>query len=209
MKDMREIVKGGYNQGHYNESFRQNRTLTKLETKFLDELVSRLKPKSKVLDWGCGTGFPYDQYLISRGFEVVGIDFSTTHLELARKTVPAMHTIEGDFTSFEFEDNSFDAIVAFYSIFHVPRDEHKSLFLKARRILKNEGLFLLTLGTSGEEYSEENNWTGGGVMAWSTWTPEDYLRMMNEIDFNIILNDFEGKPRDAEYHFWVLASKQY
>ena len=45
-------------------------------SKLVVEFASKVKPKGKILDIGCGTGFPIDTYLSNREFAVTGIDFS-------------------------------------------------------------------------------------------------------------------------------------
>ena len=50
------------------------------------EIVDSGKVKPcKTIDLGCGTG-NYSIYLASLGFEVTGIDISTTAIEIAKKT---------------------------------------------------------------------------------------------------------------------------
>lgn len=67
-------------------------------------------------------------------------------------------------------------------------------------------MFMATLGTSSSEYGEEKDWAGA-PMAWSTYDPETYKRMIVESGFDILETKFEGQPGDDEYHFWVLAQK--
>ena len=92
----------------------------------------------------------------------------------------------------------------YYSIDECNNEE--ALFEKLES-LKNDGKILITLGTSGEEYSEEKNWAGTPTMAWSQYDPETYIQILDETGFDIIDSEFEGKKGEAEHHFWVLAKK--
>ena len=44
-------------------------------------------------------------------------------------------------------------------------------------------------------------------MAWSSYDPETYKRLLGEAGFEILEACFEGKPGDDEYRFWVLARR--
>ena len=53
-----------------------------------DKFVSLLAENDLVLDVGCGAGTK-SKYLIGKGLEVVGIDFSKEMIKIAKKEVPA------------------------------------------------------------------------------------------------------------------------
>jgi len=56
-------------------------------------------------------------------------------------------------------------------------------------------------------YIRINNWCGT-KMAWSTYDPETYIEILNNLNFNIIKTGFEGEAEnEEEYHFWLLAQK--
>lgn len=208
-KDMQKLVKEGYEESHYEgSSFRQDGKLKKIEHYFLRRLAKLLPKSAKVLDFGCGTGVPIDAYLVKKGFYVIGVDFCRRLITLARKDVPGGEFIEGDFSKVDFNEESFDAIVSLYAIFHIPRKEHEGLFLRIRNFLKYNGIILVTLGTSGSEYGEEKDWCGAPVMAWSTYDPDTYREIITNVGFTILESGFEGEPTDDEYHFWLLAQKQ-
>ena len=80
------------------------------------------------------------------------------------------------------------------------------LFQKMNRHLKPGGLILVSLGTSDSEYGEEADWCGA-PMAWSTYDPPTYEKVIAEAGFTILKSAFEGRPGDEEYHFWVFAEK--
>jgi ubiquinone/menaquinone biosynthesis C-methylase UbiE len=66
-KSMRDLVKEGYNKGEYSKVYsRTNEIKDHFEKMMCDELLSRIKEKSKILDLGCGTGIPYDYYFASK-----------------------------------------------------------------------------------------------------------------------------------------------
>lgn len=203
-KDIRKIVEEGYDSGEYATVFRSSDKLTGFESSFLSQLLALLPNNPKVLDFGCGTGVPFDKYLVSQGCDVVGIDISENHLTQARINVPQATFIKADFSNQEF-DTSFDAIVSFYAIFHIPREEHEDLLVRMRELLNDQGRILITLGAHDDE-AVVDEWCGS-KMAWSSYDSATYKKLLEETGFRIIKSAFEGEPGDKEYHFWVLAQK--
>ncbi|MDO9538068.1 MAG: class I SAM-dependent methyltransferase, partial [Thermoplasmata archaeon] len=163
---MRKLVKEGYEKGDYLNTYRLDDKIDEypFEKRILDKLTKRLTKGAKILDRGSGPGIPYDSYLVNKGFDVTGIDISQKHVDMARKNVPEAKYIKGDFSKVDLNE-SFHAIVSFYAIFHIPRDEHKALFTRMNILLKKDGIILVTLGTSGSEYGLEEDWCGA-PMAW-------------------------------------------
>jgi ubiquinone/menaquinone biosynthesis C-methylase UbiE len=204
--DIRKIVKEGYEKGDYVGHFRTSNQPNEMEKKLLDRLANSLSKDAKILDLGCGTGIPFDKYLVELGFKLTGVDFASNHIISARKNVPNATFIKSDFSKLDFGIQKFDAIIAFYSIFHIPREEQQELFKKMNSLLVDGGLILVTLATSDSEDINEN-WTGA-PMAWSQYSPTKYKVMLTQAGFIIAHDEYEGQPSDAEYHWWVLARKK-
>jgi len=135
MDNKKEIVRRGYDSRA--EEYNANRHLYD-NRKELGEFASLLPKNAKVLDVGCGAGVPVSEFLVHSGFDVTGIDFSENMLKLARKNVPKARFSKRDMTKLNFENESFDGLTAFYSIIHVSRQKHFSLFQSFHRILKPE-----------------------------------------------------------------------
>ncbi|GAI68411.1 unnamed protein product [marine sediment metagenome] len=204
--DIRKIVKKGYEQGDYTGHFRISSDPNQMEKQYLDRLATLLPKTAKILDLGCGIGIPFDKYLVEKGFKITGVDIASKHIKAAKRNVPEATFIEGDFSATNFGDKRFHAIIAFYSIFHIPREEQQDLFNKMNSLLNDGGFILITLGTSGGEGIEEN-WAGS-TMAWSNYEPTKYKTMITQAGFEITESEYEGQPGDDEYHWWVLAKKK-
>jgi SAM-dependent methyltransferase len=70
----------------------------------------------RVLEVGCGTGV-FLRAAADRGAQVVGVDASSSLLELARERVPEAELHLGDMQFLPFEDDSFDVVAGFNSFF--------------------------------------------------------------------------------------------
>jgi SAM-dependent methyltransferase len=168
--------------------------------------VGRLPTESRVLDCGCGNGVPIDRYLVGKGLSVTGIDISGRQVALARQNVPGARFLHGDYSRHDFRRERFDGIVATYSIFHLPRREHRGVFRRLHDLLDDGGVLLATLGTTNTAYEEDPDWCGA-PMAWSAFEPGEYREILASAGFAIFEERFEGKPGDDEYHLWVLAAR--
>ena len=120
------------------------------KTKPIDPCIvafaDRLPVNAGILDVGCGSGYPIDVYLTGKGFRVTGIDPSENMLDKAislKLDGAAFYCTD----LFGFETNeTFDAVIAFDSIFHIPFDRQKDIYPKISALLKPNGLFLFTHG---------------------------------------------------------------
>jgi cyclopropane fatty-acyl-phospholipid synthase-like methyltransferase len=124
----------------------------------LEELAREPSPGAAVLDLGCGAGVPVTRWLAQR-FAVTGVDLSARQLELARRNVAVARFLKADMTDLGFAPETFDDVVAFHSIIHVPRAEHPGLLERIHSWLELGGGFLATLAV-GEREGEESDWEG-------------------------------------------------
>ncbi len=107
-------------------------------------LSDRLNDGDSVLDIGCGAGVPIAKSLAAR-YRVTGVDVSPEMIQRAQQHVPAGNLKCADIMSIQMPPASFDAVIAFYAVFHIPREEHPDLFRRIHRWLKPGGYLLCTL----------------------------------------------------------------
>jgi len=128
-----------------------------LDRMLLDEFAGRLKGAGRVCDLGCGPGH-VARYLSDRGVDVFGIDLSPGMIEQARKLNPVMEFQQGNMLALEVEDGAWAAIVAFYSIVHIPKTDILQALREMFRALKPGGLLFLAFHIGLEVLREENLW---------------------------------------------------
>jgi ubiquinone/menaquinone biosynthesis C-methylase UbiE len=207
-KDPKDIVRESYDK--IAEQYDEYRSPFGDEAE-LDEFMSFVKPGGHVLDAGCGTGI-VARTLVDSEYQVTGIDLSQKMLDLAKKRVPEATLEIGDMTALEFEDASFDGIISTYAVFHVPRTKHFALFLDFRRILKNGGALLFSVGARPEASDGVWEWDElqSVPMYWSSNGPEKTIELVKSADFEIIFaRSVETQtPTETERHFWILAGAQ-
>ena len=203
--DYKETVKAGYNK--ISKRYLEDRTIDSQDVRLLDDLIARLPDNAKVLDAGCGSGRPVAKLLNER-FYVTGVDFSEAQIELARETVPGARFICRDMTKLNFPENEFDAIVSYYAIIHIPREEHRALLVDFYRMLKPGGLTLLCLGAENLVDDIDEDYLGAR-MYWSHFEADTYLKMLMEIGFRIHWSRIVADETcEGAGHLFVLAQKQ-
>lgn len=162
---------------------------------------------SRVLELGCGAGRPMTEALaVSR--DVTGVDISATQIELARRNVPAATFLHADMTAISFDPASFDAVVAFYSLTHVPRDDVPPLLGRIRDWLRPGGTFLASMGVEDDPGTIEEDWLGVD-MYFSHFSARKNRRLVEEaglvIDSAEVL--LEPEARCAARFLWVVAHR--
>jgi len=176
----------------------------------LEHLASFLPQEGAVLDLGCGAGVPVTRWLSDNGFTVTGVDVSARQLDLARQNVPEGAFIKADMTELGFAPETFDAVVAFHSIIHVPRTDHPALLERIHRWLEPGGMFLATMSITDYEGRDED-WGGWGApMVWSHYDGEANVAMLREAGFEIHYAESRtggGTGAESETWLWVLARK--
>ncbi|WP_266083111.1 class I SAM-dependent methyltransferase [Haladaptatus caseinilyticus] len=131
-------------------------------TQFLDSISE----SDSVLDAGCGQGTPVLSQ-ISTSTNAVGVDFSRGQLKLAVDNAPDAFLAQGDMTTLPFATSTFDAIVAYWSLIHVPMDDHQTVIDEFSRVLQPGGRVLLCEGTN-EWIGENPDWLDSGIkMEWN------------------------------------------
>jgi ubiquinone/menaquinone biosynthesis C-methylase UbiE len=160
-------------------------------------LTERLGGGAVVLDVGCGSGMPVGTALAGR-FRVTGVDISARMIERASCNIPGATLVHGDIMSVVFPASRFDAVVAFYSIFHVPREEQEELFRRFHRWLKPGGYLLTTVSDVSEESHLEDDFFGV-TMYWSSYGLEEYMKIVDRAGFEVLQVTTVGSGyREAE-----------
>jgi SAM-dependent methyltransferase len=122
---------------------------------------------------------------------------------LARLHVPNARFIHADMTHVSIPPGSFDAVAAFYSITHVPRDEHADLLRRIASWLKPGGVFLASLGAD-QSPDWRGNWLGV-EMFFSHFGAEVNEQLVRRAGFNIEEAALVDQDNEDARFLWVVA----
>lgn len=179
---------------------------------YLEKLLSRMQAPSNadVLELGCGAGVPGTQLLSSRCRKVIANDISRAQIELAKSRVGGINVdfSQEDMTKLEFGPASFDAVVAFYSIIHLPREEQAILFQKIYSWLRPGGYLLCNLAVNDNPGTTAKDWLGS-QMYWSSFDVETNLKLLRDAGFAINVHEILEDDEDGRLvpFVWILAEK--
>jgi len=114
---------------------------------YIPRIADELKKNGakKVLDLGCGSGW-LAVYLARQGFEVVGVDVSAQAIHLAN-TWASQEDLKisfdvADASQLQYQDGSFDAVVANSIFEHFPIKQAQQLTDKVYTMIKDGGIFI-------------------------------------------------------------------
>jgi len=175
---------------------------------WINDLCERLPAGGNVLDLGCGPGVPTAAAFARQGYHVTGIDISPRQVELARANVPLGQFVVGDVLEIDFEPRSFDAVVALYSLTHIPRIRWEALFAHFVAWLRPHGWLLATFGMSDCGGWDEEDFLGFGHTNWTNgFGPETSQRLLRSAGFRIDRAETieDELPSGLEQWLWVLG----
>jgi SAM-dependent methyltransferase len=177
-----------------------------LRERYLARLEGHLADGSRILELGCGTGRPVAAHLAGR-HDYIGIDVSAEMVATATRNVPTGRFVSADMTDFEHAVGELDAVIAFYSIIHVPRVEHRALFEKIRSWLRPGGWFVASLTSRDLETSEDPNWLEAGPMFWSGYDAETNRDLIMGAGFDLIEARIilQAELNEETQFLWVQA----
>jgi SAM-dependent methyltransferase len=199
-KDPKDVVRRGYDavSVRYDEEYGG-------ETKYaawLGELGTRIPAGGAVLDLGCGSGLPVARDLTAAGYRVTGVDISEVQIRRARQLVPAASFLRADICAVEFGPDSFDAVVSFFALIHLPLDDQLPLLRRIAGWLRPGGLFVATTGYWAWTGYEED-WLGGGAPMW--WSHADaatYRSWISQAGLLIEREEFVPEGDGGHALFW-------
>jgi SAM-dependent methyltransferase len=92
-----------------------------------ERFMTLLPRPARVLDLGCGSGWPVARHLAEGGLQVTGVDSSPTMISLCHHRLPNHDWIVADMRTLSLACR-FEGILAWDSYFHLPHDDQRRMF---------------------------------------------------------------------------------
>jgi SAM-dependent methyltransferase len=205
--DARKVVEDGYDaiaQRYFEWSAARPSVARR---RWLRNALERIPAGADVLDLGCGAGVPMTRALAA-GRHVTGVDISARQIELARANVPDATFIRADMTALDLPTASLDAVVAFYSLTHVPRTDLPALLAAINGWLRPGGILLGSMGAQDSPDEVEADWLGA-PMFFSHYGAKRNRQLVRDAGFELEQAVVEEEPEDrhAALFLWVVARR--
>lgn len=113
-----------------------------------------IKSDDVILDVGCGGGININR-MAKNAKKVYGVDYSIESVKLSKEVNAELikegkvEIQEGNVVNLPFEDDSFDIVTAFETVYFWPDIE--KCFGEVKRVLKPGGIFLIGMETNGSD----------------------------------------------------------
>ena len=141
-----------------------------------------------VLDVGCGGGINLKR-MSEKAKKVYGLDYSEKSVEISKKVNETqiqqgkVDVIHGDVSNLPFEDETFDIVTAFETVYFWP--DLAQCFGEVKRVLKPGGIFLIGMESNGSE----NNKVMGffkTIINMETYNDSQLISYLKENDYSKI-----------------------
>lgn len=145
---------------------------------------------------------PIARFFIDGGFQIIGIDYSTTMIQLARLRFPDQKWHLGDMRELDLGE-SVNGIIGWHSFFHLGQSDQRAVLARFAAHLKPRGPLMLTVGhMQGEAIGH----VGGKEVYHASLDPDEYRRTLAELEIEII--DFVFDDIDCGHANILLAQKR-
>lgn len=165
-----------------------------------------------ILELGCGPGIPTTHQLLSSNARVLANDISPAQIATAKTHIHNhSHSSDvsfeaGDMTALSIPEATFDGVVCFFTLFHLPRAEQPPMLSKIYSWLKVGGLLVCNFATFDEEeiYGEM---MGHGIF-WSGFGVSENRAMVLEAGFEVEMEEVLESEVDGGNEFWWVAARK-
>lgn len=152
------------------------------EMRLLADVLAGLPDGARVLDAGCGNGEPVLR-TVATAAKPIGVDLSREQLRRTTANVASAEVAQGDMAALPLHDDTVDAVVAFWSLIHVPFEEHATVAAEFARVLRPGGHALVCEGTDRWSGANHDWLDAGESMAWNMAGAEETREQLRDAGF--------------------------
>lgn len=165
--------------------------LSPAESRVLSLVAQDLMPGATILDLGCGTGRPVATHCAALGFRVHGVDQSPAMLALAQSRLPEHRWTCAEIEHFAMQ-GEYAGVIAWDSLFHIPREHHAAVFARVRRALPDGGRIALTAG--GSEHPAFTDTMFDHTFFYDSHPPTTTASLLERAGFRVVHQEFLNQP---------------
>lgn len=166
----------------------------------IEKFIKLLPSNAKIIDIGCGSGRDA-KLLTNLGATVLGIDFSSNLIDIAKSNAPLAEFQLMDIEAMNLPDAAFDGAWAACSLGHVSKEIFPSVIQKIHCILKEKGYFYITLKKGkGESLEQDIRYKGDVKKFWAFFEEEEIKNILQEAQFKILNFDIIAKAHSYQTH---------
>ncbi len=176
----------------------------------IKEFLALLPQNTKILDIGCGVGVNTN-FMVLEGFEVIGIDLSKGMLKIAKHKFPQIDFRQQNIKKLNFSSNSFNGILASFSLIHISKKDIPMLLKKFHQILKKNGAIYIALqGGKSEEVFIDAPFRINEELFLNVFSFNEIKNLLIKNKFSIV-KSYKRKPKlrkELNYiKFYIIAKK--
>ena len=170
---------------------------------YLKEFLSFVnKPKARVLDLCCGSGYE-SRRLCNLGADVVGVDLSENSLNIAREKNLNISFYKKDMLNSYADLGEFDGIVCIAGIIHIEKKDIEIAFKNMAEVLKSGG-YLLLVFKSGSVDKQTTELNGETYARNSINYTKDELKKASEKWFSFVK---DLSPADSGWKYFIYKRR--
>ncbi|CAN7659459.1 class I SAM-dependent methyltransferase [Bosea sp. LjRoot9] len=152
------------------------------EGSWLARFCDRLPAGAGVLDIGCGSGLPIARELVSRGFEVTGLDGTPAMLALFQRNLPGAPAHLADMRDLAL-GRRFAGLLAWDSFFHLSPSDQRAMFPRFQAHAAPGAALMFTSGPAeGQAIGELE----GDPLYHGSLGPDEYRALLGATGFAVV-----------------------
>lgn len=173
------------------------------EAGWMARFLASAKPGGRILDLGCGSGFPIAAHLIEQGRQVEGVDVAEAMIALCRKNWPDQLWRVGDMRTVELS-GPYDGALAWHSSFHLPGLDQAALIARIGAALAPGAPFMFT---SGDDDGVAWGDMFGDALFHASLAPEQFETALEEAGLEVVERRFNDETCGGA-GVWLTRKRQ-
>jgi trans-aconitate methyltransferase len=169
-----------------------------MEADWLDRFINLLPSCPTLLDVGCGSGEPMDDYLVAKGCDLTGVDSAPEMIAQCQARLPGQTWHVSDMRSLCL-GQVFDGILAWDSFFHLCPNDQRQMFPIFRAHAASRATLMFT---SGPEHGVAMGTFEGEPLYHASLNGTEYRALLAGNGFDVVAQAVED-PTCGRHTIWL------